>query len=401
MKQIDDTVLPNILGRSESLFESDFSCNLMEMRDTVRGSKILVIGAAGSIGAAFVKVVADFSVDTLHLVDISENSLVEVVRDLRASGKTLPDRFRTFAIDFSQSEFHALLAQNSYDFVLNFAALKHVRSERDPFTLMRLINVNVLGNASLVDRLVESNTPHLFAVSSDKSVRPANLMGASKALMERLLLRNAASIKTTSARFANVAFSTGSLLDGFLRRIERRQPLSAPNDVRRYFISHKEAGQLCFMGCFLGANREIFFPQLDSRKDMMSFADIARVLLETQGYSAFECGSESEAIERSKQLKDNSREWPCYFSESDTSGEKPFEEFVNQGEHEDLSRFSSVGVVTNPTFHGDESLDIALETLSNMRDSAGWNINAIVDAVRIAVPELDHVVAGRDLDQKL
>ncbi len=394
-------VLEAVLGRKESLLQEDIAAHAQEIRRQVRSSRVLVIGAAGSIGGAFVKVLSKYSVAALHLVDISENCLVEVVRDLRSSGISLPDDFKTFAVDFSRPEFEALLNTQSYDFVLNFSALKHVRSERDPFTLMRLLNVNVIANESLLRSLDGGATKHVFSVSSDKSVRPANLMGASKALMERVFLAHADRMPFTSARFANVAFSAGSLLDSFQHRLLKRQPLSAPNDVKRYFISHEEAGQLCFLGCFLGKNREIFYPQFRQEQDMLSFAEIARLVLRSNGLEPIECDSEAEALEIAGSLQDSSTQWPCFFSGSDTSGEKPFEEFVDPRETADETRFAKVGVVTKPVFHGTEGVRDALAAIKDALSRGTWTTAELIDAVRLGVPELNHVATGKNLDQKM
>jgi len=396
-----DSNLEKILGREGSLLAHDMASHADEIKSRVRNSRILVIGAAGSIGGAFVKVMSQFEVGALHLVDISENSLVEVVRDLRSSGIALPEDFRTFAIDFSQPEFFELVRSESYDYVLNFSALKHVRSERDPFTLMRLLNVNVLANEALAQSLIGSKTQRVFSVSSDKSVRPGNIMGASKALMERVFLAYADQLSFTSARFANVAFSAGSLLDSFQRRLAKFQPLSAPYDVKRYFISHQEAGELCFLGCFLGNNREIFYPKFEQDNDMLSFAEIAKLVLESRNLKPVECESEGEALAMAKSLNGSSKEWPCFFSGSDTSGEKPFEEFVDPKETTDESRFKEVGVVTDPVFHGTESVNKSVAAIKEALASGGWSKQDLVDAVQIGVPELNHIASDKNLDQKM
>ncbi len=397
-----NNILPAILGRSQSFLSEDVSGSQQQLRDTLSRSRVLVIGAAGSIGSAFVMELARYSLRGLHLLDVSENNLVEVVRQLRSGGIRLPDDFRTYAIDFSALEMQALLAVETYDYVLNFSALKHVRSERDPYTLMRLLEVNVAGNVRLLDALSrQKELKRVFSVSSDKSVRPANLMGASKAFMERVFLSRADEMSFTSARFANVAFSDGSLLHSFRHRLEKRQPLSAPSDVLRYFITHEEAGQLCLLSCFTGNNREIFFPQFRPDKDMMSFADIARVFLEAHGYRALECESDEEALARMEQMKPGDRNWPCHFSNSDTSGEKMYEEFNDPSEALDLDRFATVGVVTRPVYHGREMLDKALGMIEECRSRGGWTKEDLVDAVSTAVPELDHVETHKNLDQKM
>ncbi|MDA7517832.1 polysaccharide biosynthesis protein [Akkermansiaceae bacterium] len=402
MSQAYPNILSAVLGRQHSFLEEDIAANASKISDSVKDARILVIGAAGSIGGAFVRELADYHPAGLHLIDISENNLAEVVRDLRSSGKRLPDDFATYALDFGGPEMRALLGQVSYDYVLNFSALKHVRSERDPFTLMRLLDVNVLSNARLIQSLKETHIPRkIFAVSSDKAVRSANLMGASKAFMERLFLTHSEEISFGSARFANVAFSDGSLLHGFRQRIEKRQPISAPDDVRRYFISHHEAGQLCLLGCFAGENREIVYPEFRSDKDMLTFSEIAKVFLRESGYSPVECASEEEALSLAAQLTDSSREWPCFFSSSNTAGEKMYEEFVDPAEKTESGRFKTMGVITSPIDHGKDSVDKALQALKSLRSSGGWSLEQLVDVVAKAVPEMQHVQASKNLDQKM
>ena len=390
-----------ILGRQKSFIHEDISAAKAELSRLIERSRILVIGAAGSIGGSFTSELVKYNPAGLHLIDISENNLVEVVRNLRSSGRTVPADFRTFAVDFGSPEFHALLQIESYDYVMNFSALKHVRSERDPFTLMRLLQTNVIANDGLAARLTDTKTKLLFSVSSDKAVRPGNLMGASKAFMERVLLSHADRLPFTSARFANVAFSDGSLLYSFQKRLERRQPLTGPSDVKRYFISHEEAGQLCLLGCFLGNNREIFYPKFKQESDMLTFAEIAHLVLKAKGLTPFECKSEDEALEMAKSLTANSTQWPCYFTSSDTSGEKPFEEFTDPGEKYDEQRFKKVGVVTEPTYHGDQTIADSLAQIAELRAGGKWTTSELADAIRIAVPELNHVKSEKNLDQKM
>ncbi|MCP5536778.1 MAG: polysaccharide biosynthesis protein [Akkermansiaceae bacterium] len=395
-------ILPTILGRDHSFLREDMEHARANIKDALGSARVLVIGAAGSIGSAFVTELAQYGLGGLHLLDVSENNLVEVVRQLRSGGIHLPDDFRTYAIDFSAMEMAALLKVEQYDYVLNFSALKHVRSERDPYTLMRLLEVNVAGNARLLDALAgQKQLQRVFSVSSDKSVRPANLMGASKAFMERIFLSRADEMSFTSARFANVAFSDGSLLHSFRHRFEKRQPLSAPSDVLRYFITHEEAGQLCLLSCFDGNNREIYFPQFRPDKDMMSFADIARTFLHAQGYRALECDSDAQALAKAAEMQPGDRDWPCYFSGSDTSGEKMYEEFNDPDESLDLDRYQTVGVVTDPVYHGREGLDKALAMIEACRTKGTWTKEDLVRAVATAVPELNHVETHKNLDQKM
>ncbi len=402
MAEVDQSLLAKVLGRKQSFLAADLEDAHSIIQDSVKGSRVMVIGAAGSIGCSFVKELVQFQMAALHLVDISENNLAEVVRDLRSTGSTLPDDFKTFSIDFGGPEMEALIRSETYDYVLNFSALKHVRSERDHFTLMRLLDVNVLSNARMLDWLSGAKTPRkVFAVSSDKAVRPANIMGASKAMMERVFISRADEIPFGSARFANVAFSDGSLLHSFVQRMQKGQPFSAPSDVRRYFISHQEAGQLCILGCFAGRNKEIVYPDFRPDEDMMTFSEIAVEFLRHHGYEPALCETEDEARAKAALLTPDSKEWPCLFSGSDTSGEKMYEEFVDPAESTTTERFKHCGVITDPVFHGRERLDEAVNQLKDLRTAGTWTLDNLIDAVSHAVPELAHARASKNLDQKM
>lgn len=402
MLEIDSKILEKVLGRKESFLASDLLSARPVIQDAIGGCRILVIGAAGSIGCSFVKELFSFDMEALHLVDISENNLAEFVRDLRSAGVSFPEDFQTFSLDFGGLEMAVLLASQKYDYVLNFSALKHVRSERDAYTLMRLLDVNVLANERLLNTLSNSHVPQkVFSVSSDKAVRPANLMGASKAFMERVFLSYADEIPFGSARFANVAFSDGSLLHSFQQRIGKRQPLSAPSDVKRYFISHQEAGQLCILGCFTGYNREIVYPDFRPDEDMMTFSEIAVEFLKMKGLEPLYCESEEEARTVAAQLSSESKQWPCLFTGSDTSGEKMYEEFVDPTESISEDRFYHVGVITEPVFHGSDILKKAIRQLKDLRAAGQWNLDDLIATVGVAVPELEHAKAAKNLDQKM
>lgn len=402
MTLVEAKLYKAILGRERSFLAEDIEVASSRIREQLADARVLVIGAAGSIGASFVRELCQFAPRGLHLLDISENNLVEVVRDLHSGSYQLPDDFQTFAIDYGGPEMGALLSMHQYEYILNFSALKHVRSERDPFTLMRLLEVNVLANVRLLDQLAQMPTVRaVFGVSSDKSVRPANLMGASKAFMERAFFARADETHISSARFANVAFSDGSLLHGFRHRLAKLQPLSAPSDVRRYFITHQEAGQLCILSCFTGGSCEVYFPKFDPCRDMLTFAEIARVYLRESGYLPVECKSAEEARAFMETRPADSKEWACFFSGSDTAGEKLYEEFTDPREPVDLDRFTNVGVVTKPLFHGRAAVDSSIARLQQLRGRGKWTTQELIDCVRTAVPELNHVRANKNLDQKM
>ncbi|MEO5355183.1 MAG: polysaccharide biosynthesis protein [Magnetococcus sp. XQGC-1] len=399
----DPDLLARILGRSLSLFQADMEQHRQALEAAIVRARILVIGAAGSIGSAFVEQLLPFSPATIHLIDPSENNLVELVRTLRSSDQPIPDDFRTFAIAMGSREFaHFLASAPPYDAVVNFAALKHVRSERDPFTLMRLLHTNVFALQETLERLLPTPPQRVFSVSSDKAVLPESVMGASKACMESILWHYAEWMNCTSARFANVAFSDGSLLHGFLRRWEKGQPLSAPEDVRRYFISHQEAGQLCLLACFLGENRDLFVPRLHPDEDLHSFAEIARLFLEAKGYQPIIFHEEEEARAWARTMRrENSRSWPCCFSSSDTGGEKMVEQFFSADERVDFSRYHALGVIPNPPFTQGRILEETLAWLRRIRRAETWDRQEIISALQQLVPSLPHAHTEKNLDQKM
>lgn len=315
-----------LIGREEPLFEADILINANEINSIVETSSFLVIGGAGSIGQAVVKEIFKRNPLKLHVVDISENNMVELVRDIRSTFGYIDGDFRTFSLDIGSVEYDAFIkSDGKYDYVLNLSALKHVRSEKDPFTLMRMIDVNVFNTIKTIRQSIENDTKKYFCVSTDKAANPVNMMGASKRIMELFLMRESKNIPISTARFANVAFSDGSLLHGFNQRIQKKQPIVAPNDIKRYFVTPQESGELCLMSCLLGENRDIFFPKLNENLHLITFAEIAKKYLIDLGYEPIECQSEEEARELIKTLP-NEKKWPCLFSKSDTTGEKDFEE---------------------------------------------------------------------------
>lgn len=390
--------LVRILGRKESIFAKDMEAYKSRLMSVIPGSRILVVGAAGSIGAAFVKQVADFFPSALHLVDINENGLVETVRDLRSSTLPTPKDFLTVTVDFGSEEFLRFAKENGpYDTLANFSALKHVRAERDVFSLLRMIDVNVLALDRCLARSQELGFKRVFSVSTDKCVRPANLMGASKNLMEKALFSWPGKFTATSARFANVAFSAGSLLEGFENRLAKNQPFSAPNDVRRYFVSHEEVAQLCLFACFLGEDRQVFFPKLTAKEHLSTFPEIAEAILAVYNLKPLLCASEEEARAR---LPNSEGYWPCHFSPSDTSGEKSVEEFYRSDDKINLDDFHSVGLVRESVTPRETIRSFAKEIMT-LRSKPQWLKDEIVEAIKKAVPELDHIERGRNLDQKM
>ena len=357
-----DNVL-KLIGRDAELFGADLADHEARIHDAVASSKILVIGGAGSIGRSTVKQIFQRKPSTLHVVDLSENSLVETVRDIRSSLGYTEGDFRTFCLDAGSEEFDSCIAEyGPYDYILNFSALKHVRSERDPYTLMRMIRVNIINGVKLLEYAATSGAQGYFSVSTDKATRPVNMMGASKCVMEMFLIAASHQIRVSGARFANVAFSDGSLLDGFKHRIAKRQPIAAPSDVKRYFITERESGVLCMLSCFLGNNRDIFFPKLNDRLHLVTFSEIAVRFLDSLGYAPVECDTEDEARRKMAELPAQGK-WPVYFFESDTTGEKDFEEFYTDREQLDWNRFADIAVIQNSGAIDTKSLVSLLSTL--------------------------------------
>ena len=350
-----------LLGRKKNLFKDDLSSLNPELKRLIKGKSFLIIGGAGTIGQSVTREIFKFSPDLIHVVDISENNLVELVRDLRSTFSNSKIDFKTFALDVNSQEFDSFIKiHRKYNFVVNLSALKHVRSEKDPFTLSRLIDVNIFNSIKLARISKEINADKYFCVSTDKAANPTNMMGSSKKIMESFLIRESKDLKISFARFANVAFSDGSLLYGFNQRFEKKQPLSAPRDIRRYFLSKEESGILCLLSLIFGKNREIFFPKLTNHLKEINFSDIAKNFIFSKGFEPFECSSEAEAIDSAKELIKKNK-YPCYFFNSDTSGEKEIEEFFTKNEKISFDRFKSIGVIKNPS----KVDDSALENLEN------------------------------------
>jgi UDP-N-acetylglucosamine 4,6-dehydratase len=391
-----------LIGRTSPLFEADIQRHDEQLRSVVEQSRFLVIGGAGSIGQAVVREIFKRSPRVLHVVDISENNMVELVRDVRSTLGYITGDFRTFAIDCGGLEFEALMAspEGAYDYVLNLSALKHVRSEKDPLTLMRLIEVNIFHTIKALRLSRERGAAKYFCVSTDKAANPVNMMGASKRIMEMFLWRESRTLAVSTARFANVAFSDGSLLHGFNQRFAKRQPISAPSDVRRYFVTPQESGELCLMSCLLGENRNVFFPKLSEQLHLTTFSDIACRYLEQLGYTPYPCTSEDEARERTTELIAQ-KLWPCYFFASDTTGEKDFEEFFTDKEVLDLDRFENLGIIENHALFDVATLQKFEDRISRLRSAKQWSKDDLVDLFNEVLPGFNHKETGKYLDAKM
>jgi len=390
-----------LIGRDSELFEDDIKTHSKELNEIVKNSRFLVVGGAGSIGSAVVKEIFKRNPKKLHVVDISENNLVELVRDIRSSLGYIDGEFKTFALDIGSDIYDAFIRNDGeYDYVLNLSALKHVRSEKDPYTLMRMIDVNIFNTDKTISQSLQKGVKKYFCVSTDKAANPVNMMGASKRIMEYFLMRRSLEMPISTARFANVAFSDGSLLYGFNRRIEKRQPISAPNDIRRYFVIPKESGELCLMSAIFGENRDIFFPKLSEKLHLITFAEIAVKYLEEIGYEPYECKSEEEARELVKTLPQEGK-WPVYFFKSDTTGEKDFEEFYTGDEVIDWDRFENLGVIKNEAIFDNEKLDYFTYKIDKMRKKGSWDKKELVDLFNFMIPNFNHKETGKYLDNRM
>jgi len=390
-----------LIGRDSELFEDDIKTYGKELDEIVKNSRFLVVGGAGSIGSAVVKEIFKRNPKKLHVVDISENNLVELVRDIRSSFGYIDGEFKTFALDIGSDIYDAFIKNDGeYDYVLNLSALKHVRSEKDPYTLMRMIDVNIFNTDKTISQSIEKGVKKYFCVSTDKAANPVNMMGASKRIMEYFLMRRSLEMPISTARFANVAFSDGSLLYGFNRRIEKRQPISAPKDIRRYFVTPKESGELCLMSTIFGENRDIFFPKLSEKLHLITFADIARKYLQELGYEPYKCESEEKARELVKTLPQQGK-WPVYFFNSDTTGEKDFEEFYTGDEVIDWDRFANIGVIKNEPIFDNEKLDYFTYKINKLRQRGYWEKKELVDLFNFMIPNFNHKETGKYLDQRM
>ena len=399
-----DTVL-QLIGRQTPLLQKDILKYEKELSEKVAEGKFLIIGGAGSIGSAVAKEIFRRNPKLLHIVDISENNMVELVRDIRSSLGYCEGEFATFAIDCGTEIFdafieHQVKTHGGYDYILNLSALKHVRSEKDAYTLMRMVEVNILNTEKTTCQARDMGAQKYFCVSTDKAANPVNMMGASKRIMELFLMRRSIEIPISTARFANVAFSDGSLLYGFNRRIEKNQPLSAPNDVKRYFVTPNEAGELCLMSALLGENRDIFFPKLDYGLNLITFSEIAEKYLEHLGYDPVRCSTEEEARKRVAELKPKHK-YPVYFFQSDTTGEKAFEEFYTEKETLDMERFQTVGIIKNGPVYDEKLLEYFLETTAKYRVCGEWRREDLVNLFLDVLPEFNHMDTGKFLDGRM
>jgi len=389
-----------LIGRTDPLFIKDICNYERELSAIIASSRFLVIGGAGSIGSAVVYELFKRNPKLLHVVDISENNLVELVRDIRSSLGYIDGEFATFAIDTGTDIFDSfMLNGQGYDYVFNLSAIKHVRSEKDPFTLMRMVDVNIFNTDRTIQQAKQKGAKKYFCVSTDKAVNPVNMMGTSKRIMKMFLMRRSLELQVSSARFANVAFSDGSLLYGFNRRLEKGQPLSAPSDVRRYFVSPQESGELCLLSCLLGENRDVFFPKLGGNFNL-TFSEIAERYLHNLGYEPVRCKSEDEARSSVKELKAR-KKYPVYFFESNTTGEKGAEEFYTEKETVDMERFKGIGVIKGEALYDEQKIMMFTDAIRSLRKKGKWTRSDLISLFHFMVPEFHHKETGKFLDGRM
>ena len=391
-----------ITHRSVSMFAADIEANKAELKTEVKGKRVCVIGGAGSIGSSFIKALLPFMPKQLIVVDLNENGLAELTRDLRSSYNLfIPDDYRTYTLDFASSIFERIFREEQgFDIVANFSAHKHVRSERDRYSVQALIENNDIKAKKLMDLLCEFPPKHFFCVSTDKAANPVNIMGASKRILEDLIMAYSDKFNVTTARFANVAFSNGSLPDGWLHRIQKRQPLAAPNDVKRYFVSPEESGQICLLACILGKSGEIFFPKLEESQ-MAKFSDICDDFIQEQGLTKAMCETDEQAKRMAAEQPLDGTDCPVVYTSSNTTGEKSYEEFYVEGEQINMTRFQSLGVVERSSRHSLTEVNCLFAQLSAIFEKPNFTKTEVVEAIKAFIPNFEHEEKGKNLDQKM
>lgn len=402
MFNLDKFIADYVTKRPVSMFAADIEANKETLTQEIKDKKVCVIGGAGSIGSSFIKAIFRFEPKSVVVVDLNENGLAELVRDVRSTdGLYVPEEFRCYTLNFADPIFERIFREEKgFDIVANFSAHKHVRSEKDKYSVQALIENNDIKAKKLMDLLTVYPPKHFFCVSTDKAANPVNIMGASKRIMEDLVMAYNKYFKVTTARFANVAFSNGSLPDGWLHRLQKKQPLAAPSDVKRYFVSPEESGQICMLACILGKPGEVFFPKL-GEDQMLTFSSICDNFVKAEGFNKKECSSDSEAKQYASSMDYESETYPVVYFGSDTTGEKAYEEFYVPGEKIDMQRFSSLGVVEQTVRHDMNEVNSFFETLESIFAKDDFTKVQIVDAIKTFIPNFEHEEKGKNLDQKM
>ena len=412
MFNLDNFISDYVTKRPVSMFSSDIEANKDTLTKEIKGKNVCVIGGAGSIGSSFIKAILHFEPKSVVVVDLNENGLAELVRDVRSTdGLYVPDEFRCYTLNFADPIFERIFREEKgFDIVANFSAHKHVRSEKDRFSVQALIENNDIKAKKLMDLLTVYPPKHFFCVSTDKAANPVNIMGASKRIMEDLVMAYNKYFKVTTARFANVAFSNGSLPDGWLHRIQKQQPLAAPSDVKRYFVSPEESGQICMLACILGNPGEVFFPKL-GEDQMLTFSSICDDFIKAQGFEKDLCQSDEEAKQKAaaldysdsqlSTLNSQPLKYPTVYFKSDTTGEKAYEEFYVPGEKIDMQRFQSLGVVEQTTRHNMDEVNTFFDKLEAIFHKDDFTKAQVVEAIKEFIPNFEHEEKGKNLDQKM
>ncbi len=402
MFNLDKFIADSVTHRPSSMFESDIQANAARLTQEIEGKSVCVIGGAGSIGSSFIKAVLRFKPGKLVVIDLNENGLAELTRDIRSTeGLFVPQEYRAYTLNFADPIFTRIFREEKgFDIVANFSAHKHVRSEKDKYSVQALIENNDIKAKKLMDLLCEYPPKHFFCVSTDKAANPVNIMGASKRIMEDLVMAYNGKFKVTTARFANVAFSNGSLPDGWLHRLQKKQPLAAPNDVKRYFVSPEESGQICMLACILGNGGEVFFPKL-GEDQMLTFSTICDDFVKSEGFQKKECTNDEEAKHFAHQMSYDSDTYPVVYFKSDTTGEKAFEEFYVPGEKIDMERFQALGVVEQTTRHNMAEVSAFFEKLESVFAKEDFSKVQVVEAIKEFIPNFEHEEKGKNLDQKM
>ena len=388
--------------RKESLFNQDIEANSDLIREAIHGKSVLIIGGAGTIGSSYIKAILNYQPEKIYVVDINENGLTELTRNLRSThGQFVPHDYRSYPINYRDEVFYKMLEnEGPFDIIANFAAHKHVRSEKDHYSIIALLENNVIQAEKFLNFLQQMQPEHFFCVSTDKAANPVNIMGASKKIMEEMIMAYADTYPVTTARFANVAFSNGSLLDGFVYRLMKRHPFSVPTDVKRYFVSPEESGQICMLACLLGNSGEIFFPTI-KEGELASFKDITEDFIESLGMEVIPFDTEEEAKFFAATMPMDTKKWPVYYFTSDTSGEKTFEEFYTAEELLDTETFCSLGIIKNAPRRSLEEIHIMIAKLNSVLFTKEISKALIVDVLSEFLPTFSHIETGKNLDQKM
>lgn len=409
MFYLDEFINSYVTKRPVSMFAADIEANKNTLAEEIKNKKVCVIGGAGTIGSSFIKAVLRFEPRSVVVIDLNENGLAELVRDVRSTyGLYVPNEFRCYTLNFADPIFERIFREEKgFDIVANFSAHKHVRSEKDRYSVQALIENNDIKVKKLMDLLTVYPPKHFFCVSTDKAANPVNIMGASKRIMEDLVMAYNKYFKVTTARFANVAFSNGSLPDGWIHRLQKKQPLAAPSDVKRYFVSPEESGQICMLACILGNGGEVFFPKL-GEDQMQTFSSICDDFIKANGFEKDACSTDAEAKQKAYALDLTSSilplpslKYPTVYFTSDTTGEKAFEEFYVSGEKTDMQRFKALGVVCQTARHEMAEVNGFFEKLEGIFAKDDFTKAQVVEAIKEFIPNFEHEEKGKNLDQKM